>query len=369
LTTSRFETKKEPTFAPRVEQTDGFWIQLLQGLSMLVKRFAYGLIPQSLLYRQGEKPNIIMLSSRRGGSTHLAELIATEHGMRLIDQPFDLHHPGTLETRIRSKFLPPMLMSQFIAMNNGEAERVRKYLHLILNGKLKHLSGPEFARKNRTLLKVVNALPLADWFAEEFPAHVVYLIRHPVSQGLSVVENHWGITTEAYLRNEFFVHTYLNQVQLNKGFEILNSGTYLEKAVLNWICENLVPMKHARFIDLFITYEELVLRPAEMISRIAASLGLTDVPAMQKRIKSPSVSVRFSSQSTLEAIRNSDNQFLLSKWKHSVSEEELDKIQELLDLFGIDEYNVRDILPNTRLLHFPLQQELQEAICDKVAGG
>ena len=317
-----------------------------------VKRIAYELTTASLLYKQGDQPNILLFSSRRGGSTYLAELIASEPGMRLIDQPFDLFKPDTPQGRIKSKYLPPAWMSQFIHLNERDADKVKAYIQIILRGRLHGLSRPQFSRKNRSVLKIVNALPLLDWLTDQFPVLTIYLVRHPISQALSIVENQWGITTQAYLENEFFADNYLSARQLQKGLDTLANGSYLEKAVLNWICENLVPLKHASRMNVVVTYEELVMRPAEMIPFIARHLKLNNIIEMQKRVTIPSASIRFSSRGTNQAISKKDNAFLVNKWKDSIREKEQSKIQALLDIFGIDEFNARTSLPHECLLHF-----------------
>ena len=39
------------------------------------------------VHRQGEKPNIFLFSTARSGSTWVVEMLATQPGMKLIDEP------------------------------------------------------------------------------------------------------------------------------------------------------------------------------------------------------------------------------------------------------------------------------------------
>src|SRR5512140_164395 len=95
-----------------------------------LKRAAYRLTPDPWLYRQGTLPNLMLFSSRRGGSTHLAEVIAAEPGMRYVDQPFDLFRPASARGLIKARYLPPKAFSQFIDLTEEEARLVERYIGL-----------------------------------------------------------------------------------------------------------------------------------------------------------------------------------------------------------------------------------------------
>jgi hypothetical protein len=322
------------------------------------KRTASQAIPRSLAYRQGQEPNIFLFSSRRGGSTYLAGLIATERGMRMVDQPFDLSDFNRRTREIKAAHLPTVPLSQFISLSEEESETVRHYMLLLQNGGLRGLSSPAFSPKTRTILKILNASPLIDWFAENFSARIVYLVRHPIPQSLSVLKNKWRITLTAYLDHPGFSSDFLSEAQLREGRNIMETGSPLERAALNWIVENLYPLKRARQIDLLLTYEELVLSPTPAIDLVAERLNLHNVEGMYKRINVPSVSWRRSDPETNEAIRRNERQFLVSKWQAEVDDSARNRIQEILDIFDIHEYEAASPLPAKELCHFPASTTL-----------
>ena len=321
-------------------------------LSHALKTNIYKIVPKSWLYQQGKLPNILLYSSRRGGSSYLAGLIAMEPGIRLIDQPFDLFKPDTPKGGIKAKYLPAMSISQFVSLNAPEEKEVEKYIDILLNGRERMISEPTFSRMNRTLLKIVNAMALINWLGERFKVKTVFLVRHPIAQGMSIIKNRWKITAGSYLENESFEQCYLTLSQRSLGYQILEHGSDLEKAVLNWIFENIVPLKHAKKVDLFITYEELVLNSEATINLIADKLELRNIQRIKTKVNVPSSSSGFSTENTLRAIQDGDRSTLVNIWMNQVDKVELKKIQELLAAFEIDEYEAESCLPHERLLNF-----------------
>ena len=325
---------------------------MLGGIGQTGKRIISALLPGSLMYRQGERPNILLFSSRRGGSTYLAGLIACEPSMRFVDQPFDMTPLGLQRNPVIEAHLPHKLLSQFISLSDSDADKVRSYMRLLLDGGLREMSPPYLLPRNRTILKIVNAIPLVDWFAEQFEVLIIYLVRHPIPQALSVVKTDWPITAQAYLENPVFSGKYLSPSQRQAGASIMQKGTHLEKAVLNWVLENLYPLKYASRIDLTLTYEELVLFPTMAIDLVARTLELENVAGMRARVDTPSRSSRFSDRETNDAIARSDRESLVGRWLSKVDNSTRDRIGGILNAFDILEYSVDGPLPNERLCHF-----------------
>ncbi|NES18730.1 MAG: hypothetical protein F6K41_07310 [Symploca sp. SIO3E6] len=315
-----------------------------------VKRFLY----HPSLYRQGEDKNIFLFSSRRGGSTLLAQLISYQQGIRYVDQPFDLFQSHTKAGKTKLHYLPAVPNSQFIALSSEEESLVKEYVSLLLKGKLKYLGGLERFKfpflANRTLLKICNASPLIDWFNANFNILTCYLVRHPIPQSLSVMKNQWGITAEAYLNNEKFIDSFLNHEQVNQAHKILREGTYFQKAILNWCLENLVPLKYCSSNVLKITYEELVLNPANLIPLISTKLNIEDGKEIMRRVEKPSRSSKLSEQKARKAILEGDKEKIVSRWMKQVSAEQLNEAKVILELFEIIAYKTDDYLPVSTLL-------------------
>jgi hypothetical protein len=326
----------------------------------------YPHVPDYFSYKKGTCKDIFLLASRRSGSTHLARILSCDRGVRLIDQPFDLFKPDTQAGRIKDAYLPSMPISQFITLSDGQGVLVRKYVSLILEGRLKPLGGIERwgfpFLANRTVLKICNASPLIDWFNDQFNVSIVYLLRHPIPQAMSVVRNRWGITAEAYINNEFFSSSYLDEDKRKLSHRVMSRGTYFEKAILNWCLENIVPLKHRRSEVLIITYEDVVLNPIATIKLLSQQLGLKNIRGMLQMVHIPSQPA-FSKQETKAAIRAGNRDFLVGRWREKVSGELLDDARRILETFGIFEYRADSPLPVGQLLHSgrtPNQQIMSE---------
>ena len=315
----------------------------------------YHHVPDYFSYKKGTCKDIFLVASRRSGSTHLARILSSDRGVRLIDQPFDLFKPHTQAGRIKAAYLPSVPISQFITLSDGQDVLVRKYISLILEGGLKPLGGIEHWRfpflANRTVLKICNASPLIDWFNDQFNVSIVYLLRHPIPQALSVVRNRWGITAEAYINNEFFSNSYLDEDKSRLSHRVMSRGTYFEKAILNWCLENIVPLKHRRSEVLIITYEDLALNPMATIKLLSQRLGLKNIRGMLKMVRIPSQPA-FSEEGTKAAIREGERDFLVGRWGEQVSGEQLDDVRRILETFGVFEYRVDKPIAVDQLLHF-----------------
>lgn len=270
------------------------------------KRIVSLLYDSPFYYQQGNKKNILLFSSRRGGSTYLAELVASNPGIVYIDQPFDLFKPNTESGKIRANYLPNKLMSQFVSLSGDEEKKIDHYTKLLLNGKLKllgnlrHHKFPVLA--DRTMLKICNALPLIDWFNNQFNVLTCYLVRHPIAQALSIMKNNWGITAEYYLDDENFRNNYLNNKQLNYSKDILKQGSYFQKAILNWCVENLVPLKHSQTNIIKVYYEHLVVDEQKTVNFLCQNIDVESDYLVQKiKANNPSGSSKFSDQQTKQA--------------------------------------------------------------------
>ncbi len=299
-----------------------------------------------LFYRQGTQKNILLFSSRRGGSTFLAELVSCNPGILHIDQPFDLFKPNTITGKIKD--LPHVPRSQFISVSDTEEPKIFNYTNLLLNGKLQKLGMIEKAKfpilTNRTILKICNASSLVDWFNDNFDVIIIHLLRHPISQSLSIVRNNWGITAKAYLANKFFANNYLNQEQINFSKNILESGTYFEQAILNWVFENLVILKYSKANKLRLFYELLVTDSEKQINILSQYLNISGT-LMKEKLNKPSASSSHSDKKTTLAIKNENRDYLISKWQNIVSPEQIVQAQKILDIYEIGEYKATESLP------------------------
>lgn len=302
-------------------------------------------LPWVFNYKKDTKPDILIYSSRRGGSTLLSQIISASKGIRYIDQPFDQfenRYSLPAKLKIKQKYLPLKELSQFITLNEEEAEQVKNYLGLLTNGKL--IGMGHYWRASRSLLKICNALNLIDFLSEEFHVVNVYMTRHPVPQTLSVLRNKWGNTSSPYLKNEKYCSTFLPASNISKIKHTALNGTDLEKGIVNWCLENNYILKHSKAVKKHISYESLVL-DKEVIKSLATYCKLNNVVRMEDVLVRPSKSSVFSENSTRNSISKGNRQELIEKWTKKMSSSQFDCIQKVLDLFEIDTYEARNPFP------------------------
>jgi len=143
--------------------------------------------------------------------------------------------------------------------------------------------------------------------------------------------------------------------------KIVQSGTLLQKYILNWCIENLVPLRfHNDFRSwLVVTYEELIVNPAGVLGLLYDRLSLTDWNRMVRSYRRPSTSSAFVTREKMQHLRTAripgtrGRTGLIKKWKDRVSNAEEKAAFEVLDRFHIPAYRYGSFLPDDDLLLFP----------------
>lgn len=287
----------------------------------------------------GAQKDICLFASRRGGSTWFMEVIATNRGIRYIDQPFSLYRfsPGHLGR------LPIQHHSQFASLTEPNEEQFASFVCGLFAGTVQvnapwEMWHPTFHwRTDRVVLKILAAKPLIDWFDRTFDVHIAYATRHPIPTALSVMRNGWGLTARSYLQDQAFASKHLSTSQLDYAWDLLRMGTPLQQHVMNWAVENLVPLKllPERPDWLHVSYEEAILAPEATLDRLKSALHLPDRDRMLRQIGMASRSTR----KLVSATRaQNDARGALASWRKHVTEEDERAAFQTLDRFGIDLY-------------------------------
>jgi hypothetical protein len=301
-------------------------------------------------HRQGAKKNICLFATRRGGSTWIMELIATQPGVRSLNEPFGSWF-GVGAQVLR---MPKYAAGHPVHFESPEEEeRFRAFTELLLSGRAPVNAPWSFWRKgyrfrsDRLVLKILEAKALIDWFDRTFDVQIVYVTRHPIPQALSCIRNGWAPSSRAYLGDPWFREEQLGDELADYAFEVVRTGSALERYVLNWALENYVPLKliHDRPAWIYASYEECVVRQEATLERLAEALELTDVDAMRGAFSRPSSTSRMSQAQTLEQIQRGDAGAALRAWRHRISEEEERGALEILARLRIPLYEVGSDLP------------------------
>jgi hypothetical protein len=293
-------------------------------------------------FEQGEKKSICLFTTRRSGGTFLMEMIAANKGVRSIGQPDTIYSASAWQIR----HLPVVDRGELISLDEDTEQGLESYFTKILSGRLQVNAPWRFwrndfnFRSDRLVLKIGGAKALIDWFDQTFPVSIVYSTRHPIPTALSIIRNGWGLTAPAYLSNRTFVDEYLGEEVLGHCRDVLARGTLLEKHVLNWGLENLVP---ARLLPerphwLYVSYEESTLVPEQTVQKLASALELKDTARMLDKVRIPSRTSGLSTRRTRQLIKQGAAESLVSKWRTEISIAEERRCFEILAPLGVSLY-------------------------------
>jgi hypothetical protein len=190
---------------------------------------------------------------------------------------------------------------------------------------------------------------MIDWIDGNYDIDTVYLVRHPIPQALSCIRNGWATTTGAYLRNDWFVATMLGDGGLDAYARSLDrTGTDLERFVLNWVLENLYPLRvlAQRPQWLSLSYEECVTDQSRVLTEVCRRLSLDDMARMRRAAARASRSSSMSGPSAVSAIKGGDSEELVSGWRANVSADDVSRVARILDRFGVTLYSASSPVPD-----------------------
>lgn len=301
----------------------------------LLRPLAYGGVRTLRRFRAEE--SLVLVSDPRGGSTWLAELLEESAGAAVVWEPLTIGRVPEVRDLgfTRRQYIPE-------DASWPEAERV---MDRILTGRLlspficSHSGIGSFATARRLLVKFCRAQALLPWLTLRyaFRRRPVHMIRHPFAVAASqkahggwswpglryaVVDGRFGEIYEEH-------RTYLDGLE---SFE--------ESLVAIWCMGNLVPLRHPRRGRdwVTVTYEELLMEPERVLSRLFRELGL-DLPA--RAVEEAAEPSRTTKDPSFLRSRSAQ----LEKWREAFSSDELRRMQTVLAHFGVTEYSGDDLMP------------------------
>jgi len=307
------------------------------------------------VHRSGGQEDIAILSCRRAGSTWLMQMLAATPGIRSVNEP-DL--PELIAQRGLPTGLEGVLKPHFrkvLDVPTGSEELFRSYL---FDPRITRIRGPynPFSPSfhlltDRRVLKMVHATAIAEWIANQ-GLRPVYLVRHPIASALSMTRSATTLRVEANLRHEGFRARFLGDDQVELAWSVMESGSPLERFVLEWCLDNLGPLRASRKHPdrwTVLSYEELVLSATRLVPVLGRRLDLHDPDRMLRVVRTPSASTRGGSHAKL---RQKDPLQLVGLWERDVDHETQARLFEIVERFEIDVYRPDTIMPTERYLNF-----------------
>lgn len=299
-------------------------------------------------YRQGPRPNIVVFAMRRGGSTLLADMLSSDQGVLMINEPF-LVLPDVPHLSFRRRWLDLRRHGVYFDLSDAELDRVRAYTEELLAGRAPFgvCRYPKFPlRADRVLLKDLNIPTLVDWMVDSFDIQAVRLLRHPAPQALSILRLGWGFIAEAYYDRPAYLATVLNDDQIECGARILSEGSAWQKAILDWSLLYRLLVHTSKAPTPLVTHEELTLDPVGTSRFLGGYLHLQDLDRVSRCVRVPSSSSRRCSAENLELILSGDSRTLIQSWLRKIDATQLEQAQAILDRFEVEIYNMSSPLPD-----------------------
>ncbi len=288
----------------------------------------------------GKQKSVLVISTPRSGSTWLMELIWSQPGFKYCNEPDNLRNP------IVRKLLGIHEWDQLY--NHAYTNQIISYFKKINDGTIRNLNPNPFStffrfRTNRIVFKILHSMEdQVILLAESCNAIPLLLIRHPLAVSVS---------REALPRlATFFTKDFSSGIPntiLNEARIIMDKGSFLQKAVVDWCFENYYPVKDVKDNKYKgILYEEMVINPQKSIDMLAPYLNLNDKEVIHSYITKPSKTTAKSDALTKKIItQNYSSEAILNKWKKKVSGKDIIDAQYVLDLFDIDIYKANDGIP------------------------
>ena len=304
------------------------------------------------LHIASSEGDIFIFAAARSGSTLLHDLILTQPGFKPCTSPFDLRNEAI------ARHLARFGITSWADLYSDQAtEAIAAYIHGISKGHIR-ISEPIFFRNHfrfvtrRIAFKILDGCEdLIPSFSVMFGGRIVYLLRHPIPVALSRRQTP---RLEVFVTSNFNRH--FTRPQLEFARRIIVSGTMMERAVLDWCLQSVVPLRQLSKDWAVVSYEQLVLDPGPVVDALSARLSLPRPDRMLKLRNRPSYSTVSSDDKTKQMLKRREQEtdagktrsldtWLVEKWRERIDEEEERRLMEILDVFEIEAYRRGSTLP------------------------
>lgn len=290
--------------------------------------------------------NILLLTTPRSGSTWLMEILLSQKKIKPCNEPFDIRN---------------YYNSNMLCINNWEdLYRINKSDDICLNHLNGFLSGRfHYGYKNlipfekgynfftnKIIFKILHACEDKIRILEKNTnAKVILLFRHPIAVSLSRKELP---RLKTFIKGDY--NRFFNSNQLDYAKKILENGSFLEKAVLDWCLQNYLLLNDISKDWIILTYEQLVIEPDIIISKLKEEFKDLNIKDIMSNIKNASRTTHKSDNETKKKFQEKsyDKKWLTQKWLKKVSIKEKNNVSTILNMFDIDIYKADSPIANQK---------------------
>ena len=201
----------------------------------------------------------------------------------------------------------------------------------------------EKAFSNKRLIKSIRANLWLRWLYLNFPdLPIIFLLRHPLAVAASKVKFGWKRSLKSYLGQDDlkrdFLHPFYSEIKdSEERYQI--TGDSFENHIFSWCIKNYVPLKQFSTNEIcIIFYENTCVQPELEVQKIFSYLNKQYDGQVLESIKQPSQLSRKDS-----SIVTGGN--LISSWKQHLTNQQIERAMEILNMFGLDRLYSRSKLP------------------------
>jgi hypothetical protein len=302
------------------------------------------------LYRPSGKPHVFLFSTRSGGSTLARNAIYSQPGFNYISQPFGAW-VGRQSVNPYKRHYPRLPPGPFVSLTETEWSVLKDYFLKLLNREYVIRSQWQLWHQDyhwtweRYVVKILAAKALIERFEQDFGAEAAFVfhIRHPIPAALSALKRGFRITAPRYLEDNRFCKHHLSPWLIAFCHQVLAQASPLERFVLNWCLENLVPLRLWSERDwVTVSHEQLVCEPIRTSEWLCEQLELPAPHRMARAIQTPT---RTASQLSRASIAAHGPAVRAHAWTREVGSATVAQVGAILDRFEIAVYACDDPMP------------------------
>ncbi|HEB62241.1 MAG TPA: hypothetical protein ENI82_03720 [Bacteroidetes bacterium] len=285
--------------------------------------------------------SILIISSPRGGSTWLTEILNSIDKTIINWEPF---HPnyGALSTSINGGDALYVPESQTYGLLRNDVQEILKF-NKNTKFTLRFLKIKDILSAEIVITKSVRINNLIPWLIKhiDLKRKPIYLLRHPIATAFS----HIKAFDEEKTISRYIAPNFMHNERFIEHEDYINSlKTKIERQVAIWCLNNIPVIHHPDHGKkwLVVYYENLVMDPEDVTIKLLNEIGINvDMATISK------IDFKKPSQTDIQQDYKTNSILQLEKWKHWLSDVELDNIQKIFDHFDFLLYSTKSCFPHT----------------------
>ncbi len=279
--------------------------------------------------RYDPEKTIVVACTGRGGSTWLAQLIASAPGHHILWE--QLHWKSNPEAEDAGFGTPTYIP------RGAEAPDRRAFVRAILSGQTlphainsaRYFRPYDLVRLRAYVAKFVTTNMMLPWMVDTFGTRAVFMVRHPCAVVSSqLVHGEWDEVGPAFCRHELLFD---ERPHLRALHERLDTREGI--LAFNWAVQNLVPLSAPSPQPwLTTTYEDLVADGIREAERIFDYLAVPVPSDVRDKLHTPSAT-------TVEGSNVAKGKSRLTGWRERLSAPQVERILSVVHDAGITAYS------------------------------